>query len=67
MNKHHEPTGRKFFDTARGRAMILADEGPWDGWLFFQHADGHWVSLRKATDDDKRCLEVNAEQIVWLP
>jgi len=24
-----------------------------DLWVFYKHPDGQWVSMRKATDDDK--------------
>ena len=46
------PHGFGFYDLAKDRQMILCDEGEWSGWLFYQHPDGEWVSLRKATDAD---------------
>ena len=46
------PHGFGFYDLAKDRQMILCDEGAWSGWLFYQHPDGQWVSLRKATDAD---------------
>ena len=46
------PHGFGFYDLAKDRQMILADEGEWSGWLFYKHPDGQWVSLRKATDAD---------------
>ena len=50
-----EPPGLRFFDNASKREMLLVyDDAPqWAGWLFWRHPDGQWVSLRKATTDDR--------------
>ncbi len=55
---NYEPKGRRFFDTASNREMILVAEGEkFAGWLCYRHPDGQWVSLRKATQDDLVKLE----------
>ena len=44
-----------FYDGASSRRMCYvypSASGHYAGWLLYQHADGHWVTLRKATDDD---------------
>lgn len=48
----NEPAGTPFYDNASQRRMKYVVEGPWKGWIIYQHADGHWVTLRKATDED---------------
>lgn len=44
----------EFFDDNSGRQMLYVylDAPQWSGWLFFKHPDGHWVSMRKATEQD---------------
>ena len=58
MSKPYEPkSATRFYDLAYQRNMLLNhDEGEWYGWLFWQHSDGQWVSLRKATDEDRRAI-----------
>ena len=49
----------EFHDGATGRTLrYVYPDAPSDfsGWLIYRHADGHWVSLRKATDEDIRRL-----------
>lgn len=55
----YEPDGVRFYDAASGRNMVLvADGAPMGGWLHYRHPNGQWVSLRKATDDDRARLGV---------
>jgi hypothetical protein len=56
MPKTYEPDGTSFFDEATQRKMLLvADDSPspWAGWLCYRNPNGHWVSLRKASDEDR--------------
>ena len=42
-----------FYDQASDRMMKLEWWGtPKQLWIFYQHPDGQWVSLRVATSDD---------------
>jgi len=53
--KHFDPSGLEFFDAATNRKMkcVYPDSSHWTaGWLLYRHPDGHWVTLRKATDAD---------------
>jgi|GEM_PF-4094134 len=34
------------------------------GWLLYQHADGGWVTLRKATEDDMATMR---RFLSWMP
>ena len=43
--------------------MVLVTEGPWYGWLCYRHLEGQWVSLRKATDDDKQRIIAAAASV----
>ena len=52
----YEPEGIRFFDKASDRYMLLVTEGHAKGWIHYKHPDGQWVSLRKATDEDKKKL-----------
>lgn len=52
----YEPPGFPFYDGATGRKMMLVTGGQWKGWLAWQHPDGEWVSLRKATDQDRKVI-----------
>ena len=29
----------------RAGTYMFAEEGPWAGWVFRMHYDGHWVSI----------------------
>lgn len=48
-----EPRGPEIFDHTTGRLVKLAMSGPYEGWLLYKHADGQWVTYRKATRDDR--------------
>lgn len=49
-----EPRGISFFDMASNREMLLVDEGQaYAGWICYRHPDGQWVTLRKATEEDR--------------
>jgi hypothetical protein len=41
--------------------MKLVTDGPFKGWICYKHPDGQWVSLRRATEEDREKL---AEAIV---
>ena len=53
MKEPYEPPGLRFFDARSRREMLLVTEGSFEGWICYRHPDGQWVSLRKATDDDR--------------
>ena len=61
--ENYRPRGTKFYCSANKLSMILVDttepREDLHGWLVYQHADGQWVTLRKATDED-RCKIVRA-------
>jgi hypothetical protein len=52
----YKPKGLRFFDKVSGSQFIFADDSEprpaLRGWLFYQHPDGRWVSVRKATEAD---------------
>ncbi len=52
----YKPIGLEFYDHNSSRMMILtpdnADDFP--GWIHWKHPDGQWVTLRKATDEDRK-------------
>lgn len=52
------PAGWTFYDNASKREMRLVydEASSWKGWLIWQHPDGQWVSLRKATLKDYEAL-----------
>lgn len=52
----YEPPGFQFLETNTGRTMILVTGGPWKGWLAARHPGGDWVSVRQATDADRKAL-----------
>ena len=53
IGKSFEPKGTRFYSKALKREMMLVYEGqPWAGWIVYKHPDGHWVSYRKATQQD---------------
>lgn len=50
----YEPKGLRFYDLGRRCEMILVHEGErYAGWLCYRHPDGQWMTLRKATEDDR--------------
>lgn len=57
--KHPKPPGFEFYDTRSGRHCVYVDQEfmSLKGWLFYEHPDGHWVSLRKATAEDRRKID----------
>lgn len=56
----YEPHGIRFFDAVSNREMILVADGePFAGWLCYRHPDGQWVTLRKATEEDRNNLLIN--------
>lgn len=54
--------GTRFFDAASGRSMMLVESGDWDGWIFYLHHDGRWVSIRKATAEDVVKIKTSQKQ-----
>lgn len=55
-----EPCGIRFYDKNYGE-MVLVTKGEYIGWLCYRHADGQFVTLRKATDEDKKALDIPPE------
>jgi hypothetical protein len=54
MATPYEPKGVRFYDVVSKRELLLVAEGePYAGWLCYRHPDGQWVTLRKATEDDR--------------
>lgn len=55
----YEPKGTKFYSQSRKQEMMLVNEpgASWDGWICYRHPDGQWVSLRKATKEDRAELD----------
>lgn len=51
-----QAVGIEFYDAASQRRMKLIGTGPWNGWIAYKHPDGQWVTLRRATDDDRKQL-----------
>ena len=56
MGKGFEPKGIKFYDNASGRWMKLVSEGPYKGWLVYEHSAGQWVTLRQSTVEDRAAI-----------
>jgi hypothetical protein len=54
-----EPKGIRFYSQSRKQEMLLVsdDAKAWAGWLCYRHPDGQWVSLRKATSEDRGELD----------
>lgn len=59
----YTPKGIEFIDLHSGRQMLLVSEEEeqvsWRGWIMWRHPDGQWVSLRKATADDRLRIALN--------
>jgi hypothetical protein len=53
--------GIPFFSITRNQHMVLVQTGPYANWLVYQHPDGQWVTLRRATDRDRAELAKAAE------
>lgn len=51
---HPEPKNALRFYDLRSRRELLYNYD--NGWLYYRHPDGQWVTLREATDDDRRRL-----------
>lgn len=58
----YKPKGLKFYDKASNREMLFVQEGWAKGWICFKQPDGQWVTLRKATKDDKIKLSLPSEE-----
>jgi hypothetical protein len=69
MDRNFEPKGIKFFDAASNREMILvAEPAHLKGWLCYRHPDGQWVSLRKATEEERTNLaQLASEGALGVP
>lgn len=61
----YQPDGMIFYDRASRREMMLVTDGHWRGWLCYRHAEGQWVSLRKATRDDVEIIVAEFIESVW--
>ena len=55
---HYEPKGIKFYSQSRKQDMMFCtEEGhSFYQWILYRHPDGQWVSLRKATAQDRQQL-----------
>ena len=61
--------GAEIYDVVSGRTMKLVPPSAdhWcAGWLLYQHPDGGWVTLRKATEDDRRRVETEMLRVTRL-
>ena len=54
VEEAYNPKGIHFYEYASGREMLLVEEGHMKGWLCYRHPGGQWVTLREATEEDKR-------------
>lgn len=61
--EHYDPPGIEFYDQVSGRVMKLVTGGHFIGWIVYKHPDGQWVSLRKATDDDRERLQKEGAEL----
>jgi hypothetical protein len=58
MSEIYQPSGTRFHDLASGREMMLVHAGElYAGWIVYKHPDGQWVTLREATDADRRAID----------
>ncbi len=68
--RRFQPSGVRFYDQRSQREMLLIREPGHesDGWLCYQHADGQWVTLRRATGRDLLNIKMaNKDQAMELP
>lgn len=42
------------------RAICVDDQSNFCGWVFYKHADGQWVTLRKASEPEIRSAKMLA-------
>jgi hypothetical protein len=53
-----EPSGVHFVDMASMRQMVLVQETDprkdLHGWICYRNRDGVWMTLRRATEEDRR-------------
>lgn len=61
MKEHYQPEGIRFYSQSMRKEMIYITEGPHKGWLAFNHPDGQWVSLHKASQSD--IAEINGSAV----
>jgi len=47
-----DPKGFVWHDPHSRCLLKLLTEGPWRGWVCYQHSEGHWVSARESTPED---------------
>lgn len=66
MSPNYEPPGVHLV-YATGLEIILVDSGPYEGWICFRHADGGWVTLRKATPLDILVIELAKNGLEYPP
>ena len=51
-----QPSGFDFIAGGKTLRLVEMPEHPAHHWIVYQHPDGQWVTLRKATQDDFRTL-----------
>lgn len=56
MSEHYAPKGISFWDARSERLMLLVTEGGFAGWLCYRGAEGQWVTLRQATEEDRQAI-----------
>lgn len=60
MKNHIEPRGLRFWCKNHRKTFILCldESSGWNGWLFYKHPDGFWVSFRRANAAELKLLGV---------
>lgn len=53
-----------FWSHSYGKEMMLVTDGPYKDWICYRHPDGHWVTLRQATDRDREELADAAKDVL---
>ena len=54
---NYDPPGIEFFDAASQRHMkLVTGGGSFEGWIVYKHPDGQWVTVRRATEEDRARL-----------
>lgn len=57
MSAPFKPKGIQFQDRNYGKLMLVDMPDHWaHGWICYEHPDGGWVTLRKATEADKEAV-----------
>ncbi len=65
MITHYNPAGLVMNCRKHGHVK-LCREGHTSGWVLYKHADGQWVTLRAANDQDRADL-AQYDREDWTP